>query len=152
MDSYCHQDEWDGAYHRGWDSYRRRRKDYHREWDDCYSRCHRQEGPLLVLSSSTPRNKQKDVSPRIKSIKLVFRQPWGWCSRLDIDMWQGSNKIPIRIRESQDRCTGARTIKVVPLKPLLGGKLYKVRIKGLFTDYCGERVKETKMISFTTGC
>jgi len=67
-------------------------------------------------------------------------------------MWEGTTKVPIRIKESRDRCTGFRTIKVIPIKSLNGGALYKVRIKAFFVDHCGERIKETKMISFTTAC
>ncbi len=154
MSSYCYPRSRRDSRPR-WYGHRGRWDDRHDSWDDYHGKdfCdYPEREPLLVLESSVPRNHQKNVSPFIKSIKLVLRRGWGWSSCVDIDMWEGSKKMPIRIRESLDKCSGSRTIRVIPVKPLRGGVLYKVRIRKTYVDHCGNRVKESKMISFTTAC
>lgn len=111
----------------------------------------------LVLISSIPRNGETDVSPDIKAIKLIFGRDFnndrGWVNVYnEIDMWQGMNKVPIRIQKSIDKNKGHRIILVIPLHPLLGGVTYKVRVKSYFVDKHGEELKRIKLIVFTTGC
>ncbi|MEN6325385.1 MAG: hypothetical protein ABFD18_04125 [Syntrophomonas sp.] len=133
MNSCCH--------HRNWNEFRER------EMHDCPD-----DGDLLVLESSIPRNHQKDVSPNIKSIILKFRNGLDWSNCIEVDMWQGTNRVPIRFKEIRDGCSGLRTIKVTPINSLVGGVVFKVRIKAFFVDRCGDSIKKIAMISFTTGC
>ncbi len=111
----------------------------------------------LVLISSIPRNGQTDVSPSIKAIKLIFGRDFNNDRRLvdafnEIDMWQGTNKVPIRIRRGIDRIDGHRVTLVIPIDPLLGGVTYKVRIKSFFVDRDGRTSKKCRLIVFTTAC
>lgn len=91
----------------------------------------------LVFSSSIPRNGQTGVSPNIKAIKLFFTRDFNNDRNLmnvenDIELWQGMNRVPIRIRRATSKQDGQCVILVIPLKPLLGGVTYKVRIKSTF--------------------
>lgn len=106
---------------------------------------------LLVLESSIPRNHQKDVSPKIKSIKLVFGPGFDWADSFEVDMWQETTRVPIRVKMDRE---GFRrnVVKVIPINSLAGGELYKVRVKAFFVDRCGETTKKIVMISFRTGC
>jgi hypothetical protein len=111
----------------------------------------------LVLVKSIPYNRQTGVSPSIKAIKLIFGRDFdnepGWVNvGMFIDMWQGSNKIPICIKKTVDNCDGHRDILVIPTNKLLGGVTYKVRVKLLLANEHGETVKKTSLIVFTTGC
>lgn len=124
----------------------------------------------LVLTSTIPRNGQTGVSPNIKSIKLIFSRDFNNDRRLinienDIELWQGSNKIPIRIKRSASRHDGHCVILVIPLMPLLGGVTYKLRIRSTFIrlehredDRCGRRNREEdtftrcRLIVFSTRC
>lgn len=111
----------------------------------------------LVLVKSVPFNGQTGVSPNINSIKLVFSRDFdndpGWHNVLsEIDMWQGSNRVPIRIKRSKDGCDGQKVILVVPVEPLLQAAEYKVRVKSFFVDENGENMKRINLIAFTTGC
>ncbi|MDD2587037.1 MAG: Ig-like domain-containing protein [Syntrophomonadaceae bacterium] len=126
--------------------------DHHRDHDHCPDL----KRPL-VLISSIPRNGQTDVSPNIKAIKLIFGRDFdndrGWVNVCnEFDMWQGSNKVPIRIKRGIDKCDGHRVIKIIPINPLRGGVTYKVRVKSFFVDQHGERFKRFKLIVFTTRC
>jgi len=112
----------------------------------------------LVLVKSIPHNRQIGVSPNIKAIKLIFGRDFNndlcWvnaCS--EIDMWQGSDRVPIRIsRVRSSKCDGQRVILVIPVNRLRGGVTYKVRVKSFFVDKHGESIKKTNLIVFTTGC
>lgn len=138
----------------------RRRHHHHRPRfrDDFrgHDHCHDFKGPL-VLTSSIPRNNQTGVSPNIKAIKLIFERDFdndlgliNVCN--EFDMWQGMNKVPIRVRKVIDKCDGKHVVKIIPINPLLGGVTYKVRVKSFFVDKHGERFKKFKLIVFTTGC
>ncbi|MDD2619667.1 MAG: Ig-like domain-containing protein [Syntrophomonadaceae bacterium] len=131
MSSCCHERNW---------------FDFHRrEMRDCPD-----DELQLVLESSVPRNGQTNVSPSIKSIKLTFRHGFNWVDSYEIDMWQGSNKVPIRVKASHEY--GFKILKVIPVNSLEGGVVYKVRIKAFFVDHCGDTIIKIKMISFRTGC
>ncbi|MEN6463274.1 MAG: hypothetical protein ABFC94_18140 [Syntrophomonas sp.] len=134
MNSLCHE---------------RNRREFHNfhEMHDCP-----EEVELLVLESSTPRNRQTGVSPNIKFIKLVFGPGLDRACSIEVDMWKGSTKVPIRVKENRDRCFRTNVIKVFPIHSLDGGTLFKVRVKAFFVDHCGETIKKVQMISFTTGC
>ena len=142
MNSLCHERNW-----REFDNF------HEREFNNFHERrdCHEDVG-LLVLESSTPRNHQTGISPNIKFIKLVFGPGTDMACRIEVDMWKESTKVPIRVKEYRDRCFRTNVIKIFPINSLAGGTLYKVRIKAFFADHCGETIKKTKMISFTTGC
>lgn len=111
----------------------------------------------LVLVSSDPRNGQKNVSPYIKAIKLIFGRNYDNDENLanafiEIDMWQGMNKVPIRIRRGKNRIDGQRVILVIPINPLLGGETYKVRVKSFFVDNDCNTIQKINLIVFTTRC
>ncbi len=134
MNSLCHEKNW-----REFQNFHERR--------DCP-----EEVELFVLESSTPRNHQTGVSPNIKFIKLVFGPRLDLACSIEVDMWKGTTKVPIRVKETRDRCFRTDVIKVIPINSLDGGTLYKVRVKAFFVDHCGETIKKIQMISFTTGC
>lgn len=122
-----------------------------------YRHHHHENEKPLVLIGSVPSNGQTNVSPNINAIKLIFGRDFdndlGWANAGNqIDMWQDSNKVPIRIRKGSDRCEGHRVILVKPINPLLGGTTYKVRVKSFFVDKNGEKIKRIKLIVFTTRC
>lgn len=122
-----------------------------------YSNHHAYFQRPLVLIKSIPYNGQTDVSPDIKAIKLIFGKDFnnerGWGNAYnEIDMWQGSDEIPVRIRRGRDNIYEHRVILVIPIDPLLGGKVYKVRIKSFYMDRNGDRIKRIRLIVFTTRC
>lgn len=133
MSSCCH--------HRNWNEFR------DREMHDCP-----EDADILVLESSIPRNHQTGVSPKIKSIILKFRDGLDFAHCIEVDMWQGTKRIPIRFKKIRDGCFGFRTIKVIPINRLEGGVVFKVRVKAFFVDRCGDTIKKIALISFTTGC
>ena len=138
-----------GSRHR---DHRSRRWDRHRDHDH-FSDFVRP----LVLIASIPRNRQTDVSPDIKAIKLIFGRDFNNDPGLvndsnEIDMWQGMNMVPIRIRRGIAKHDGHRVILVVPVNPLLAGVTYKVRVKSFFVDRHGKCFKRCRLIVFTTGC
>ncbi|MGI5912100.1 MAG: Ig-like domain-containing protein [Syntrophomonadaceae bacterium] len=112
---------------------------------------HEDREPIILISSN-PRNRQTGVSPKIKSIKLILSHDLIWAKSIEIDMWQGFDKVPIRIKKSRDRFGKFIVVFVVPINSLAGGLLYKVRIKAFFKDRRGEIHKKIQMITFTTGC
>ena len=117
---------------------------------------HKFEKPL-VLINSFPSNVQTAVSPKIKVIKLTFGRDFNneegcFNVRNEIDMWQGSDRIPIHTRKGSDKCAGHRIILVSPVNSLIGGVTYKVRVKSFFVDKNGESSKKISLIVFTTRC
>jgi len=125
--------------------------------------CHRDHnrcpdfGRPLVLIKSIPSNMETGVSPDIKAIKLIFGRDFNNDRGLvnatnEIDMWQGTDEVPIRIRRGREKCDGHRVILVKPIDPLLGGVTYKVRIKSIFVDRFGVSFKRCRLIVFSTKC
>lgn len=111
----------------------------------------------LVLIRSIPYDGQTGVSPYIKAIKLIFGRDFDNDRGLvnvynEIDMWQGTDEVPIRIRRGRNNCGGHQVILVIPYGPLLGGVTYKVRVKSFIVDRFGESREKCKLIVFTTGC
>ncbi|MDD4803142.1 MAG: hypothetical protein PHF24_09425 [Syntrophomonas sp.] len=130
---------------------RHRRRDRRR-------RCHdfRDFERPLVLIDSIPENGETGVSPDIRAIKLIFGRDFEkgrgfFDAENEIDMWQGMNEVPIRIRRGRDR-RGHRVILVIPIEPLLQDKTYKVRIVSTFVDRHGDTFKRCRLIVFRTGC
>jgi hypothetical protein len=124
---------------------------------------HRRHGHLpdfrrpLVLIGSVPRNRQTGVSPSIKAIKLIFGRDFNTDRCLInvenvIDMWQGMNQVPIRIKRVADKQDGHRVLLVIPLIPLIGGVTYKVRVRSVFVYRNGDKVTKCRLIVFSTGC
>lgn len=110
--------------------------------------------PPRFSVSSDPANGQTGVSPDIKSIKLILDGAFPFFKHRDgcsteIDMWQGMNRIPIRIKRSY---TEPNIIYVIPVNRLRGGVTYKVRIKSYFIDEDGNKDKRIAMIVFSTRC
>jgi len=127
--------------------------DHHRD-RDCFPDYFRRP---FVLVASIPRNRQTGVSPKIKAIKLIFGRDFNSGRGLidvenDIDMWQGSTRIPVRIKRVSDRHSGRRVLLVIPLVPLVGGVIYKVRVRSVFIFRNGTKVVRCRLIVFSTRC
>lgn len=125
--------------------------DFDFDWDDEHD--HEHEIPL-ALKSSVPHNGQTGVSPNLKAIKLVFNRGFDHgrfsaCNDLVIELWQGSDMVPIRIKPELNPCKGVNTVLVIPVNPLKGGKVYKLRIT-MFSNH--DATKSIKLIVFTTAC
>ena len=124
---------------------------------------HRRHGHLpgfrrpLALIGSVPRNRQTGVSPSIKAIKLIFGRHFNTDRCLInvenvIDMWQGMNRVPIRIKRVADKQDGHRVLLVIPLIPLIGGVTYKVRVRTVLVYRNGDKVTKCRSIVFSTRC
>jgi hypothetical protein len=112
----------------------------------------------LNFVSSVPANGARNVSTRLKEIKLVFDKnvvnDLVWSNnRKQVRMFKGSERIAIRVRRIPDTVdfSKRRNIYVRPVNALAPNTKYTIVILADLTSKAGEKLGKSVVISFTTG-
>lgn len=74
-----------------------------------------------------------------------------WANNLkQIDVWQGFNRVAVRLVKGTSINGSSDSIFIFPVDPLLAGRTYKIRIKSSLEASNGETLGEFILIVFTT--